>query len=67
MSVDYNKTVFKAAHYLVLLAAIQLGLLGLFDYDLIGLVLGGFPSLARLLFILIGASGVYELTTHVRR
>lgn len=63
---DYNKTVFKTAHMLVVLAAVQLGLLGLFSFDLIGSVLGDFPQVVKLLYILIGASGVYELTTHVK-
>lgn len=60
---NYNKTVYKTATALVMLAAIHLGLVGLFGFDLIGAVLGDFPQVERLTYILIGASGIYHMTT----
>jgi len=64
--VDYNKTVYKASKFFIVLGSFHLGLAGLFNFDLVGSVLGDFPQVERLVFILVGVSGVYLLTTHQR-
>ena len=63
---DYNKTLFKTANVLVLLGAVNWGLIGLFSFDLVNTVLVGFPQLERLLYIFVGASALYLLGTHKR-
>lgn len=48
------------AYILVLVGAINWGLVGLFAFNLIGLLLGGGLSLlARLVYILVGIAGGY--------
>ena len=61
---NYNRTVFRSAGILLTLGAFQLGLEGLFNFDLAGTILVGFPQITRLLFILIGVSGIYMMTAH---
>jgi len=44
---------------LMIVGAINWGLYGLFSMDLVAMILGGVPLLAKLVYILIGASGAY--------
>ncbi len=46
---------------LVLVGAINWGLVGAFGIDLVNLILGGVPMLAKIVYILVGLSGVYQL------
>jgi uncharacterized protein len=46
---------------LVILGAINLGLTGIFEYDLIKSILGNQATLVRIVYALIGISGVYLL------
>lgn len=59
-------TVGLIAYILVIVGAINLGLVGLGSFlggnwDVIGMVLGGFPQVMNVVLILIGLSGVYML------
>lgn len=47
------------AYVLVLLGALNWGLVGAFKLDLVQLILGTTPALAQLVYILIGLSGLY--------
>ena len=56
--------------WLVLLGALEVGLMGALGFDLIGSVLGGMPVLVRLLYVLIGAAalwGIYAMLTKKKR
>lgn len=50
---------------LVIIGAINWGLVGLFDFDLVKTLLVSMPSLMRLVYVLIGASAVYVMATHM--
>lgn len=50
------KTVSK---WLVVLGAIEVGLMGIVNFGLIGSLLGGWPMLVRAVYILIGAAGLW--------
>lgn len=52
-------TLEKAALLLVVIGAINWGLVGLFSLDLVALIFGSVPVLARLVYILVGLAGVY--------
>ncbi|MDO8429453.1 MAG: DUF378 domain-containing protein [Candidatus Daviesbacteria bacterium] len=54
-----------AAFILVVVGAINWGLVALLGLNLVDAVLGSMPQLAQLVYILVGASGVYLLTTHM--
>jgi uncharacterized membrane protein YuzA (DUF378 family) len=49
----------KVALLLVVVGAINWGLVGLFSFDLVMFILGGVPTLARLVYVLVGLAGVY--------
>jgi uncharacterized membrane protein YuzA (DUF378 family) len=47
---------------LVIVGAVNWGLLGLFQFDLVAALFGGQDSaLARLVYILVGIAGIYQL------
>ncbi|MFH1863903.1 MAG: DUF378 domain-containing protein [bacterium] len=50
------KTVSK---WLVILGAIEVGLMGAVNFDLIGSLLGGWPMLVTFVYVLIGAAGLW--------
>ena len=48
------------AKILVVVGAINWGLIGLLDRNLVTLILGSVPALVQLTYILVGVAGVYE-------
>lgn len=61
------KTVSK---WLVIIGAINWGLVGLLDLNLVEMLLGSWPSLVMLVYLLIGAAGVwgaYAMLTNKKR
>jgi hypothetical protein len=50
------KTVSK---WLVVLGAIEVGLMGLMNFDLIGSLLGSWPILVKIVYILVGIAGLW--------
>ncbi|MBI1863605.1 DUF378 domain-containing protein [Candidatus Woesebacteria bacterium] len=61
------KTVSK---WLVVLGALEVGLMGVLSFDLIGSLLGSWPILVKGVYILIGASGLwgaYAMATNKKK
>lgn len=52
----------QVANVLVIVGALNLGLVGLLDLDVINVVLGSVAGLEKIVQILIGLSGVLALT-----
>ncbi len=46
---------------LVIIGALNWGLVGAFQYNLVEMLLGSVPALLMLVYILVGIAGVYEL------
>jgi len=46
---------------LVLVGAVNWGLVGLFSFDLVGAIFGDMSALARIIYVLVGISGVYMI------
>lgn len=46
---------------LVIVGALNWGLYGLFDFDIVNLIFGTFGWLATIVYVLIGLAGIYEL------
>ena len=46
---------------LVIVGALNWGLVGAFQYNLVEMLLGSVPALLMLVYILVGIAGVYEL------
>lgn len=57
----------RTLHYLFLLltvvGALNWGLVGLFDFNLVKAIFGAYPAFERLIYILVGASGLGLLFT----
>ena len=51
----------KIAYILIVIGAINWGLVGLLNLDLVAAIFGGIPILAKIIYIVIGLSGVYAL------
>ncbi len=49
------------AYVLVIIGALNWGLIGAFKLDLVQATLGGSPTLVQLMYILIGLAGMYAL------
>ena len=62
MEVHYLGTVHKIALALTIIGALNWGLVGLFRFDVVAELAGGFTEpLARLIYVLIGVSGLVNL------
>lgn len=55
-------SVSKIAWWLVVLGAVNWGLDAL-NFNVVELILGGWPQLAQIVYLLVGVSGVYYLLT----
>jgi uncharacterized membrane protein YuzA (DUF378 family) len=49
------------ASVLVIVGGLNWGLVGLFNFNLVELILGHFPILMRIVYILVGLSAVYMI------
>lgn len=58
------KAVHAVSFALVVVGAINWGLVGLFNFNLVELVFGAVPWLERLIYVLVGAAGVVLIATH---
>lgn len=59
------KTRHMVAYTLVAVGALNWGLYGLFNFNLVSALFGVWPGLERLVYILVGAAAVYEFATHM--
>ncbi len=51
----------------VMIATINLGLIGLLDLDIVGRVLGGVPILLKVFNITVGVAGIMMLMAHLKK
>ncbi len=58
------KWVHMAAYLLVWVGAINWGLVGLFDYNLVSSLLGS-AALVKWVYVLVGVAGVYTVYSHL--
>ncbi len=47
---------------LIIVGGLNWGLVGLFGFDLVAAIFGAGSALARIVYILVGASAVYQIT-----
>jgi len=55
----------KIAYALVIVGALNWGLLGLFDFNLVSTIFGAWPWVEKLIYILVGLSAVFEAMVHM--
>ena len=53
------KIIDKIALVLVIIGAINWGLIGIFNFNLVETIFGGFSVLSRIIYILVGISGLW--------
>lgn len=59
-----TKKVHMAAFLLAMVGGINWGLVGLLNINIVSLLFGSVPMLETLVYVLVGASAVFVLTTH---
>lgn len=59
-----KKMLHMAAFLLAMVGALNWGLIGLLDLNLVNVLLGSWPTVEKLVFVLVGVSAVYMLVTH---
>lgn len=59
------KALHMIAFVLLVIGGLNWGLVGLFNVDLVKLILGSVPALEKLVYILVGLSAVYIGATHM--
>lgn len=57
----------KVTWALVIIGALNWGLVGLFNYDLVAALFGSMSTLAKIVYTLVGAAAVYELVLLVTK
>ncbi len=59
------KQVHMLAYILLWVGGLNWGLVGLFNYNLVEALLGAWPMLVTLVYVLVGVSAVYTAFTHM--
>ena len=59
-----SKELHMVAVVLVVVGAVNWGLVGMFQFDVVELLLGAWPMLVNFVYILVGLSGIYLAVTH---
>ncbi len=54
------------AYVLVIVGALNWGLIGVFNLNLVNVILGTIPWLERLIYVLVGLSAVYDAFLHAQ-
>jgi len=61
-----NKLVDSTALAIAIIGAVNWGLIGIFQFDLVAFLFGDMSWLSRIVYILVGISGLYLLTFFMR-
>lgn len=64
MGIMDKKTIHMAAFVLTIVGALNWGLVGLLDLNLVNVLLGSWPMVERLVYIAVGVSAAYIFATH---
>ncbi|OGK40657.1 hypothetical protein A2954_02105 [Candidatus Roizmanbacteria bacterium RIFCSPLOWO2_01_FULL_37_12] len=59
-----NKTLHLITYSLVVVGALNWGLVGLLDFNLVNALFGSWPNVEKLVYVLVGASAVYDFAGH---
>lgn len=61
------KVVDTIALILIIIGAINWGLIGIFNFNLVETIFGGFSVISRIIYILVGISGLWSIKTVVEK
>lgn len=57
----------KIAYLLVIIGALNWGLVGVFNFNLVAMIFGAGSLLSRIVYSLVGLSGVYLIWDYIKR
>lgn len=57
----------KIAYLLVIIGALNWGLVGVFNFNLVAMIFGAGSLLSRIVYSLVGLSGVYLILDYIKR
>ena len=55
----------KTAYALVIVGALNWGLIALFDFNLVSAIFGSWPGVEKFIYVLVGLAAVYEAMIHM--
>ena len=61
----YNKVLDCTALTIAIIGAINWGLIGFFSFDLVAFIFGNMSWISRIIYALVGLSGLYLITFYV--
>lgn len=59
------KVLHMVAYILVWAGALNWGLVGLFDFNLVAFLVGSWPVVENLVYIAVGIAAIYTMATHI--
>ncbi len=59
--VDYMKTIDRIALVLIIIGAINWGLIGFFKFNLVDAIFGELSAISRIIYALVGISGLWGI------
>ena len=59
---NFMKVIDKIALILVIIGAINWGLIGIFDYNLVDSIFGTMSIVSKIIYILVGISGLWSIS-----
>lgn len=59
-----SKKIHMITYILMVIGALNWGLVGLFQFNLVETLLSGYPMVEKLVYIVVGLSAAYELAMH---
>lgn len=62
---DTKKMLHMATYLLVVVGALNWGLVALLNVNVVTLVFGSMPAVVKWVYVLVGVSAVYEFATHM--
>lgn len=62
---DIKKTLHMTSYLLVIVGALNWGLVGLLNFNLVAVLVGTWPVVEKLVYALVGLSAVYDMVIHM--
>lgn len=59
-----GKSLHMITYPLMVIGALNWGLVGAFDINLVNMLVGGYPMIEKVLYIAVGLSGLYDFLNH---
>lgn len=56
-----SKLIHQVTYLLVIVGGVNWGLVGLLDFNVVHMLVGSFPVVEKLVYILVGVSAVYDI------